>query len=648
MAEQKNQNKKKVKPISKTNYVIDFRGDPLAKGAYGQIRRVYDLENTQKKLCCKIISIQKFKHLQLALNELKVIEQLPQNINLVNFEKIKFNTQEDMYFIMEYCEGGNLQHYIQENDYLSEQEIKDFLYQFVQGYTDLHSYSILHRDLKPENILIHKNLYKIADFGLSKVLEFKNQNVESFGTLQYMAPELYPQYLRDKMFNAVTDYSKIDMFSLGVILYNLAYKEKCHPYVGTIKQLLGNNFQQDEIKLLCKSVNAQKEIVILPYPCRSEQLLNLIKKLCEKDVNQRMSFDELIQCDYIYDQPKQQIDTGSNLFNSYIQNENQSILKLIQRQSFRQTIYPQPGVSFESKIFGEMNLQDNFNYSDIKKISKSKILIDDDDDDEDISKTQKEIMNEIQEQELQKQLDQIEEDNRRKDEQYQEIFAIFDKCLYLRQIIFFFDKVQLHLDSFIKMIYKKIKPVKKIKNSVFLYLENLQKLKKACVLEAYSRNETIYQQLQDYYTIQSIKNFQSTPEFSKFEYLRCQDENQLISYVQSIIQQEQKNIILNNDLTLLALKSFPEIFELFENLDEQQCKIERKQTLIVYWYIYEVNRLLNSLSIFNLQSASFEKNQNKFYQYYELIDHHLTLDQLKGQLLEALNFLNIPYIINID
>ena len=48
---------------------------------------------------------------------------------------------------------------------------------------------IIHRDLKPENILINNNVYKIADFGLSKRLFDINQMNNSFvGTYVYASP----------------------------------------------------------------------------------------------------------------------------------------------------------------------------------------------------------------------------------------------------------------------------------------------------------------------------------------------------------------------------------------------------------------------------------------------------------------------------
>ena len=74
----------------------------------------------------------------------------------------------------------------------------------------MHSKNIIHRDLKPENILIKNNIYKLADFGLSRV--FNNINFSSHcGTLGYCAPEL----LMPNNYEP----TKCDLWAIGVIIY---------------------------------------------------------------------------------------------------------------------------------------------------------------------------------------------------------------------------------------------------------------------------------------------------------------------------------------------------------------------------------------------------------------------------------------------
>jgi len=110
---------------------------------------------------------------------------------------------------------------------------KEILRQVTRGLAHLHKLGIIHRDIKPSNILIYipdeyhgKPLMKLADFGLSKVLnnekgDFTNTSLGNpSGTRGWMAPELYKSIRYD---------SKVDIFALGCIFgYTLSGGK--HPF----------------------------------------------------------------------------------------------------------------------------------------------------------------------------------------------------------------------------------------------------------------------------------------------------------------------------------------------------------------------------------------------------------------------------------
>ena len=81
-----------------------------------------------------------------------------------------FQTRADLYFVMDYCSGGELFYHLQMKRF-SEEETKYYIKEIAMGIYYLHQRRIMYRDLKPENCLIDANGHiKLADFGLAKII----------------------------------------------------------------------------------------------------------------------------------------------------------------------------------------------------------------------------------------------------------------------------------------------------------------------------------------------------------------------------------------------------------------------------------------------------------------------------------------------
>ncbi|KAM3140557.1 hypothetical protein pb186bvf_007369 [Paramecium bursaria] len=120
--------------------------------------------------------------------------------------------RESLKMVMEYAEGGPL---LIQN--IQESEILYYFSQICSGIKYLHQNHIIHRDLKPENILLKNQIVKLCDFGWSVEVENNQYRDTMCGTFEYMAPEI----TKGKYNN------KVDLWSLGVILYEMYHKK--HP-----------------------------------------------------------------------------------------------------------------------------------------------------------------------------------------------------------------------------------------------------------------------------------------------------------------------------------------------------------------------------------------------------------------------------------
>ena len=80
-----------------------------------------------------------------------------------------FQTTNKLFFVLEYCPGGELFTLLKKKSKLSENHSRFYAAQIVLILDHLHKHNIVYRDLKPENILINNDGYiKLTDFGLSK------------------------------------------------------------------------------------------------------------------------------------------------------------------------------------------------------------------------------------------------------------------------------------------------------------------------------------------------------------------------------------------------------------------------------------------------------------------------------------------------
>lgn len=82
-------------------------------------------------MVAKIIEVKDEDAKATIKSEIEVIKKIPHHKNLVNFLRFQLSSQNNCYFIMEYCEGGNLEKYMVGHKYqFSEEEIQDFAKQF--------------------------------------------------------------------------------------------------------------------------------------------------------------------------------------------------------------------------------------------------------------------------------------------------------------------------------------------------------------------------------------------------------------------------------------------------------------------------------------------------------------------------------------
>ncbi|MDM4018575.1 serine/threonine-protein kinase [Roseiconus lacunae] len=139
----------------------------------------------------------------------------PNIVSVFEFGKVEHT----FYFLMEYVDGPTLRDVVRGGQ-LAPQHALAIVPHLCDALQYAHDQGIIHRDIKPENILMAKDgTVKIADFGLSRIIDQDHPPTELTATHQVMGT---PRYMAPEQFEGARGVDhRADIYSLGVVFYEM-------------------------------------------------------------------------------------------------------------------------------------------------------------------------------------------------------------------------------------------------------------------------------------------------------------------------------------------------------------------------------------------------------------------------------------------
>ena len=227
-------NKKK---LNKGPYLL---GEALGEGAFAKVRLATQI-HIKEKCAIKIVDkrfLENVQDIQRLRKEIKILKKI-RHKNIIQLYDI-MESKTNLYFVMEYCKGGELFDFIVKKKKLTEKEACVFFHQIINGVEYLHNQGIIHRDLKPENLLLdEKNQIKISDFGLSTFFTKDNFLQTACGTPSYAPPEM----LEGLQYNGEAS----DIWSCGIILYAMLCGSL--PFTESKEDIIVEKIKKHEYKI---------------------------------------------------------------------------------------------------------------------------------------------------------------------------------------------------------------------------------------------------------------------------------------------------------------------------------------------------------------------------------------------------------------
>ncbi|KAJ9092140.1 hypothetical protein QFC19_008798 [Naganishia cerealis] len=161
-----------------------------------------------------------------------------------------FQTENRIYFVMEYISGGDLMWHIQKSRF-SAKRAKFYACEVLLALKYFHENGIVYRDIKLDNILLTtKGHIKIGDYGLCKENMWQGNTTATFcGTPEFMAPEIISGKQYDRA---------VDWWALGVLLFQMLLCQS--PFKGDDEDEIFNAIEHDDVRY---PINMPRQTVLV-------------------------------------------------------------------------------------------------------------------------------------------------------------------------------------------------------------------------------------------------------------------------------------------------------------------------------------------------------------------------------------------------
>jgi serine/threonine protein kinase len=172
------------------------------------------------------------------------------------------------FLAMELVHGKSLEDYIKDNGPIQGAMLTSLFESLVEALSEIHSVGVTHRDLKPSNIIFGRDGIKVADFGISSVVD--SAALTSAGVVLGTASWISPEQI-----NGLDVSASSDIFNLGLLM----------AFAATGKHPFGEGRSE---ALMYRILHEEPTVNGLP-----EGLKKITLQCLQKDRNERPTADKL-------------------------------------------------------------------------------------------------------------------------------------------------------------------------------------------------------------------------------------------------------------------------------------------------------------------------------------------------------------------